>query len=74
MMRGLLYEAATILLTRVQKWCSLKAWAMAVAKRLGPQKAIVKDRRAESSKAIDLGMPIRKEPKRVNLRLAPHVR
>ena len=41
MMRGLLYEATTVLLTRVQKWSSLKAWAKAVAKRCGLQKAFV---------------------------------
>jgi transposase len=41
MMRALLYEAAQVLLTRVQKWSWLKAWAMAVARRRGLQKAIV---------------------------------
>ena len=41
MMRTLLYEAAQSLLTRVQKWSWLKAWAMNVAKRRGLQKAIV---------------------------------
>lgn len=40
-MRGLLYEAAQVLLTRVTKWSWLKAWAMNVAKRRGLRKAIV---------------------------------
>lgn len=40
-MRGLLYEAAQVLLTRVRKWSWLKAWAMNVAKRRGLRKAIV---------------------------------
>src|ERR1700756_770243 len=41
MMRALLYEAAQVMLTRVQKWSWLKAWAMAIAKRRGQQRAIV---------------------------------
>lgn len=41
MMRTLLYEAAHALLTRVQKWSWLKAWAMNVAKRRGLQRAVV---------------------------------
>jgi len=41
MMRGLLYEAAQVLLTRVTKWSWLKAWAMQVAKRRGHRRAIV---------------------------------
>jgi transposase len=41
MMRGLLYEAAQVLLTRVKKWSWLKAWAMNVTKRRGIRKAIV---------------------------------
>lgn len=41
MMRGLLYEAAQVLLTRVSKWSWLKAWAMNVAKRRGQRRAIV---------------------------------
>lgn len=41
MLRGLLYEAAQVLLTRVTKWSWLKAWAMNVAKRRGGRKAIV---------------------------------
>lgn len=40
-MRALLYEAAQAMLTRVQKWSWLKAWAMNVAKRRGQRKAIV---------------------------------
>ncbi len=41
MMRHLLYEAAQVMLTRVQRWSWLKAWAMSIAKRRGLQKAIV---------------------------------
>jgi transposase len=41
MLRTLLYEAAQVMLTRVQKWSWLKAWAMAIAKRRGQQRAIV---------------------------------
>jgi transposase len=41
MLRGLLYEAAQVLLIRVKKWSWLKAWAMNVAKRRGAKKAIV---------------------------------
>ncbi len=41
MMRTLLYEAAQVMLTRVQKWSWLKAWAMNIAKRRGLQRAIV---------------------------------
>jgi transposase len=41
MMRHLLYEAAQVMLTRVQKWSWLKAWEMNIAKRRGQQKGIV---------------------------------
>jgi transposase len=41
MMRALFYEAAQVIMTRVQKWSRLKAWAMNVAKRRGLKKAIV---------------------------------
>lgn len=41
MMRGLLYEAAQAMLTRVKKWSWLKAWAASVAKRGGLKKAVV---------------------------------
>lgn len=40
-MRALLYEAAQVMLTRVQKWSWLKGWAMNIAKRRGQKKAIV---------------------------------
>jgi hypothetical protein len=33
--------AAQVMLTRVQKWSWLKAWAMNIAKRRGQKKAIV---------------------------------
>jgi len=41
MMRAALYEAAQALLTRVQKWSVLKAWAMRIAKTRGRGKATV---------------------------------
>src|SRR5579872_2490313 len=41
MLRGLLYEGAQAMLTRVKRWSWLKAWAMNVAKRHGAKKAIV---------------------------------
>ncbi|MHA4735352.1 IS110 family RNA-guided transposase [Ensifer adhaerens] len=41
MMRRLLYEAAQSMMTRVVKWCWLKAWAMNVTKRHGSKKAKV---------------------------------
>ncbi len=41
MMRALLYEAAQVMMTRVQKWSWLKAWAANAAKRRGLKKAIV---------------------------------
>jgi len=41
MMRAVLYQTAQTLLTRVQKWSSLKAWAMRVAKNRGGRGAIV---------------------------------
>ena len=40
-MRYLLVEAATSMLLVSKKWCSLKAWAVKVAKRSGTSKAIV---------------------------------
>jgi transposase len=41
MMRTVLYEAAQSVLTRMQKWSWLKAWAMKVARHRGMKKAIV---------------------------------
>jgi transposase len=41
MMRGMLYEAAHIMLVRVAKWSWLKAWAMKIARHRGMKKAIV---------------------------------
>ena len=41
MLRSYLFEAAGVLLTRVQKWCMLKAWGMRLAKRVGLRKAKV---------------------------------
>ncbi len=38
MMRKLLYEAAQAMMTRVVKWCWLKAWTMNIAKRHGRKK------------------------------------
>ena len=41
MLRSYLYEAAGVLLTRVQKWSALKVWGMRLAKRIGMRKARV---------------------------------
>ena len=41
MMRTALYEAAQVLLTRVTRWSSLRAWAMRVARHRGRKKAVV---------------------------------
>jgi len=41
LMRALLFEAATVLLTRVRRWSGLKAWGMAIAKRRGLWRARV---------------------------------
>ena len=41
MLRSYLFEAAGVLLTRVHKWCVLKAWGMRLAKRVGLRKAKV---------------------------------
>lgn len=41
MMRSLLYEAAQVLLTRVKRWSSLKAWAVRISRRRGHKKAII---------------------------------
>ena len=38
---GGMFEAAHVILTGVSSWASLKAWAMAVAKRRGPKRAKV---------------------------------
>ena len=41
MLRSYLFEAAGVLLTRVHKWCALKAWGTRLAKRVGLRKAKV---------------------------------
>ena len=41
MLRSYLFEAAGVLLTRVAKWCGLKAWGLRLAKRIGFNKARV---------------------------------
>jgi transposase len=41
MLRSYLYEAANVLLTRVAKWSTLKAWGVRLAKRSGLRKAKV---------------------------------
>src|SRR5262245_13481803 len=41
MLRAYLFEAANVLLTRVPKWSTLKAWGMRLAKRNGLRKAKV---------------------------------
>ena len=41
MLRMYLFEAAAVLLTRVPKWSSLKAWGRKLTKRNGLRKATV---------------------------------
>ena len=41
MLRSYLFEAASVLLTRVPKWSALKSWGMRLAKRNGLRKATV---------------------------------
>ena len=41
MLRTYLFEAAGVLLTRVQHWCKLKAWGHRLWKRIGFKKAKV---------------------------------
>jgi len=41
LLRSYLFEAATVLLHRTEKWCSLKAWGLRLAKRIGMKKAQV---------------------------------
>ena len=41
MLRSYLFEAAGVLLTRVAKWCGLKAWGLRLAKRIGYKRARV---------------------------------
>jgi transposase len=41
LLRSYLFEAAGVLLTRIEKWCALKAWGMRLAKRSGMKKAKV---------------------------------
>jgi transposase len=41
MLRHLLYEAASALMTRTRKWSRLRAWGVAVAKRRGIKRATV---------------------------------
>jgi transposase len=41
MLRSYLFEAANVLLTRVPKWSTLKAWGMRLAKKNGLREAKV---------------------------------
>src|SRR5882757_3432603 len=41
MMRHLLYEAASVLMTRTRKWSRLRAWGVSVAKRRGMKRATI---------------------------------
>jgi transposase len=41
MLRHLLYEAASALVTRARKWSRLRAWGVSVAKRRGMKRATV---------------------------------
>jgi transposase len=41
LVRSYLFEAANVLLTRIQRWSALKAWGTRLAKRVGVKKAKV---------------------------------
>jgi len=41
LLRGYLYEAATVLMTRLQRDCALRRWGRALAERIGMKKARV---------------------------------
>ena len=41
MMRGMLFEAALVLMTHSRKWSWLKAWGMKIARHRGMRRAIV---------------------------------
>ena len=41
LLRGYPYEAATVLLTRLQRRCALRSWGRALAERIGVKKARV---------------------------------
>jgi hypothetical protein len=41
LLRGYLYEAATVLISRLQRPCPLRAWACSLAERIGVKKARV---------------------------------
>lgn len=41
LLRGYLYEAATVLISRLQRSCALRTWARALAERIGVKKARV---------------------------------
>ena len=41
MARSYLFAAAGVLLTRIDRWCKLKAWGLRIAKRSGGKKARV---------------------------------
>ncbi len=41
LLRSYLFEAATVLLHRTQRWSTLKAWGMRLLKRVGAKKAKV---------------------------------
>jgi transposase len=41
LLRSYLFEAASVLLHRTKKWCSLKAWGLRLARRIGMKKAQV---------------------------------
>jgi transposase len=43
--RSYLFEAANVLLTRVERWSSLKAWAIRLAKKEGESRARAQARR-----------------------------
>ena len=41
MLRSYLFEAAGVLLTRIRRWCALRAWGLKLAKRTSMKKAKV---------------------------------
>src|SRR3979409_2668341 len=55
-LRGYLFEAANVLLTRVAKWSALKAWGIRLAKRSGLRKAKVAGARKLAVMLLWLGI------------------
>ena len=66
--RTCLYEAANVLLTKVQRWSPLKAWGVRLAKRIGGKKARVRSRASLPSSCAASG---RRHPILVDARRRP---